>query len=197
MNLEQHIKKNAIKPHILSQSNIPKPLHGVNPRSIMGKEKWDVVRREVYASTGYRCAACGVHKDDAMFHKWLEAHEDYEIDHESAIMTVRSMVPLCHSCHSFVHSGFLFVQLERGEKSKSEVAIILDHGFGILKSARLPAFVGLKNVIKASGWSGSWSGGWLHPRESSKRWDEWVMIWEGEKFPAKFKSYDEWVRFYR
>lgn len=41
------------RPEILSSPNIPKPLHGVNPRSIMGQDAWNVMRQEVYASTEF------------------------------------------------------------------------------------------------------------------------------------------------
>lgn len=197
LELTKHItKKPKNKPWLLSQSNIPKPLHGVNPRTIMGKDEWDKFRRKVYASTGYHCAACGVHQIDAMFHKWLEAHEDYEIDHRRGRMTVRSVEPLCHACHSFIHSGFLFVQLKKEMKSRDDVKSILKHGFKVLESAKLPAFIGLKNVIAASGYKDSWHGEWIYPEKSNVSWQEWRMVWMGKEHKPLFNSMKEWQRHY-
>jgi len=197
MEIHNFISAPELRPDILSQSNIPKPLHGVNPRTIMGKEKWDIFRKQVYASTNYHCIACGVHVENALFHRWLEAHEDYNIDHENATMTVSGFVPLCHSCHSFVHSGFLVVQYRKGIKSKSQVCKILEHGFSILEKSDLPAFIGLKNAISECGYGGKWSGRWIHPKSMSNDWSRWKMIWEGVEYPAKFKSHDAWKRYYQ
>ena len=197
MNLEQWTRPPNLRPDILSQSNIPKPLHGVNPRTIMGKDKWDILRKEVYASTNYHCIACGVHKDNAMFHKWLEAHEDYKIEHAIATMTIRGFVPLCHACHSFVHSGFLVVQYRKGIKSKSQVCKILEHGFSILEKSDLPAFIGLKNAISEIGYNGKWSGKWIHPKSITSDWSKWKMVWNGIEYPAKFKTHTAWERHYQ
>lgn len=197
MDLTKHItEKPKNKPWLLSQSNIPKPLHGVNPRTIMGKSEWDNFRIGVYASTGYHCAACGVHQSDAMFHKWLEAHEDYQIDHNKGKITVRGVEPLCHACHSFIHSGFLFVQLQKGIKSRDDAKLILRHGFGVLNSAKLPAFVGLKNVVLASGYKDIWQGEWLHPQRSNVAWSDWRMVWKGKEYKPLLTSLDEWKRHY-
>ena len=194
MNLEPHINSFEKKPYLLSQSNIPKPLHNVNPRTIMGREKWDSVRQDVYKSTNYHCAACGVSKYNALFHKWLEAHENYKIDHEKAIVEVISIEPLCHACHSFVHSGFLTVQYRKGTKSKDQINTILEHGFTVLWKAKLPAFVGLLGLMQEVSFPYKWGGEWLHPKPSSKSWSDWRLIWNGKEYGPKYKSIFEWER---
>ena len=69
-------------PKYLTHPNIPKPLHGMNPRSILGKEWWDIKRREAYATHNYCCWACGIPKSKAKYHNWLEGHETYQINYK-------------------------------------------------------------------------------------------------------------------
>ena len=126
-----------LRPEILLHPNIPKPLHGVNPRSIMGQEWWDVQRRIAYASTEYHCAACGVHKSEAEYHQWLEAHELYEFDYPKGRLTMIEIVPLCHACHNFIHSGRMTALVDKGEMEESKRKAILKRGNNIFKDAKL------------------------------------------------------------
>ena len=81
------------KPKILAHPNIPKPLHGISPRTIMGDDWWNKTRQEVYKKYDYHCIACGVAKEDAKKHQWLEAHEFWNINYETGICTVESIEP--------------------------------------------------------------------------------------------------------
>lgn len=123
---------------ILLQPNIPKPLHGINPRTIMGQARWDIVRQEAYASTNYHCYACGIHKSKALKHQWLEAHESYTIDYETGCFTLEKIVPLCHYCHSFIHNGLLLVKTRNYEITHSDCFSILYRGFQVLDRNNLP-----------------------------------------------------------
>jgi len=99
------IEKLPLKPELLSHPNIPKPLHGTNPRTIMGRAAWDKYRQNALIKAKHSCRACG--RTGCR----LELHEDYSIDFKKAKMQVHSMEPLCTDCHSFIHSGFLIFNL--------------------------------------------------------------------------------------
>ena len=121
-----------LKPFILTHPNIPKPLHGVNPRLIMGKTKWDAIRQEVYRRNDYHCIVCGVRDIEAKKKQQLEAHEYYAIDYGKGRVEIISIEPLCMYCHSFIHSGMLSASISQKWRTPQEAVEILEYGFKIL-----------------------------------------------------------------
>lgn len=182
-----------LHPEILMHPNIPKPLHEVNPRNIMGQKAWDIVRQEAYASTDYHCIACGVHKRDAKGPKWLEAHEFYKIDYGAGRVEIEKIIPLCHYCHNFIHSGRLQMILGK-EKTEEEVIGILEHGFKILAQHELSAFY---YTLSFAGMIGANTYGVIAatlPDGETPAWEDWRLVWDGIEYPPKYKTYDEWKR---
>lgn len=180
-----------LHPEILMHPNIPKPLHEVNPRNIMGQVAWDKVRQEAYASTGYRCIACGVHKSEAKGHQWLEAHEFYDIDYAAGRVEIKKIIPLCHYCHNFIHSGRLSMVLGK-EKTEQEVVDILEHGFKVLSENDLPAFhftVHLAHELGAETYGVEPA---ITPDGETPAWEDWRLVWRGVEYPPKYKTYQEW-----
>ena len=139
-----------MKPEILTQPNIPKPLHGLAPRTIMGQEWWDTERQKAYASTDYHCVACGVPKSEAKKFHWLEAHEYWKFDYRKGTAEVISIEPLCHYCHNFIHSGRLAMIMGK-EKSVEEAEDILEHGFKLLAENKLQCFPFTLDLAKSIG----------------------------------------------
>lgn len=185
-----------IHPEILSSGNIPKPLHGVNPRTILGREWWDKKRQEVYASTDYHCYACGVHKSQAKGPKWLESHESYMIDYEKGIVDITDIVPLCHYCHNFIHSGRLS-KIGRSEKSYYEVQDIIRHGLAILGDSKLKAFFWTCEYAESLHINPAMYGvdRW-YPPKSEVQWGEWRMLFMGNEYKPKFSTFEEWMEYY-
>jgi len=167
-----------IEPELLCHPNIPKPLHGLSPRTTLGKDWWDKTRQKAYKERDYTCFACGVKKHEADFHHWLEAHEDYQINYKTGEVKLNRIVALCHCCHSFIHSGLLRVKTRKGEISEKKYSFIVKRGKEILRKAGLFA------------WDGNVKGGIAD-------WGEWHLLLEGKKFYSKFKDFNEWREFYR
>ena len=181
-----------LKPEILTHPNIPKPLHGLNPRAIKGQTWWDVTRQEVYKTTDYHCAACGVHKTQAKGNKkWLEAHEYYDIDYENGIAIVKDIVPLCNYCHKFIHSGFLYVEVQKGHMSKNEAITILERGFKILRENNLKAFYGTIDIADRLGANTTGIKSYT-PTDSGVVWSDWRLMFDGKKHKPLFNNYEEW-----
>lgn len=122
-----------LRPSILCQPNIPLPLHGVNPRSILGQGWWRKARAEAVSRMGGLCEACGSgpEKESHKGRPWLEGHEIYKTSYSSGRLVFYGVTPLCHYCHNFIHSGRLGC-VAGDEKSWEEVREILEHGFRLI-----------------------------------------------------------------
>jgi hypothetical protein len=172
-------------------------MFGTAPRIVMGQEWWDETRREAYIKNNMRCWACGGEGP-------LEAHEAYEIDYEKAEMHYIETTALCNDCHSFIHIGRTIGMLARGERKHSDVKRIVLSGYEILKRAGLkcPHETGLINNTRLR-WPGSisWMRRVLKNTESqnylerlylkSHPWIEWRLVFNGERYPPQYSSYEE------
>jgi hypothetical protein len=163
-------------PIILCHPNIPKPLHGINPRTIFGKEWWDIHRQQAYAASNYCCSACGIPKKEALYHPWLEAHEFYLFDYKKGRVTFDHLVALCHACHNFIHDGRMQVLVANGEMTEAKYTDIINHGTAILRKAGL-----LKERKKRH----------VHPR--SVAWEDWRMVVDGKEYGPSTRSQREWL----
>jgi hypothetical protein len=167
----------VFRPELLLHPNIPKPLHEVNPRSVMGKEWWDRERQMAYARMEYRCWACGVAQYMAKYHRWLEGHEHYKINYERGTVKLVEIVALCHACHMYIHDGRMRNLVDQGKMKQSHMDAILAHGRKVLKDAGYTTF-------KPE-----------YP-ECDVAWDDWCLIIGRKKFGPKFHSYSEWAMYY-
>lgn len=183
-------------PEVLMHPNIPKPLHGINPRSIKGPNWWNKIRQEVYASTGYRCIACGVFKLEAKGPKWLEAHEYWDIDYETGICEIIKLIPLCHYCHNFIHSGRLLMILQEGKIKEEEAIAILEHGFEILKNNKLKCFYNTLEIANGLGAETfNVKAAKIKVNENVK-WGDWQLVFEGKSYRSQFVDEIAWGDYY-
>ena len=167
-----------IRPEILLHPNIPKPLHGLNPRSLMGVQWWDIKRRESYAKNDYHCWACGIHKTEAKYHQWLEGHECYNIDYKNGTAEMIEVTALCHCCHNFIHSGRLEMMYDEGKIDSERYEYILNHGSEILKKVKTT------------------DNPFYSDNSQIAEWGKWRLIIDGQEFKSKFKNMYEWQVFY-
>jgi hypothetical protein len=160
------------RPEVLLHPNIPKPLHGLAPRVVLGQKWWDATRKEAYKSTNYHCIACGVNKYYATYHQWLEGHELYEINYEKGLMKYVETIPLCHFCHNFIHSGRLQALLDTGEIHHAKYVAIIQHGDRVLKQAGLE---------RSQPYSGKFA-----------EWDKWRLVINRKKYPPLLTE-NQWL----
>lgn len=88
---------------LIGMPNIPRPLHGVNPRTILGASTWNHMRRACYAKADNTCEICGA-KPENLRHR--HGHEVYEIDYAKGTAKFNRVFCVCSLCHlACIHTG--------------------------------------------------------------------------------------------
>jgi hypothetical protein len=167
------------RPEVLLSPPIPLPLHTMAPRVILGEKWWEETRSAALYSTGFRCAACGTHRRDTKEH-WLEGHELYAVDFDARRMTYVETVPLCRSCHCFVHHGRLRCLVQDGKMSRREHAEIMQHGKAVLRTWKLKRVEDPYNHVI-----------------TEEEWGQWRLVINGIEHPPHIKSLADWKRKFR
>ena len=190
-----------IRPILLTHPQIPQPLHGLAPRTLLGKEWWNAQRQAAYAKTRHRCAACGVHYLQAAYVQRLEAHECYRIEYQRGRAELQEVVALCHRCHSFIHSERLWWMYQQRKVSAAKIFDVLHHGFELLRTRHLVPFHATVAIAMQLP-----NAQQLHIPEYMKippsrsvqaaEWAAWRLVINGVEYPSKFKDYAEWERYY-
>ncbi len=165
------------RPELLLHPPVPMPLHGVNPRTIMGGKWWEQTRYISYEKNNRHCWAC-IRKRDR-----LEAHECYDIDYEYGTATLDEVVALCSTCHHFIHSNRLVRMVEAGIYVESIYLAVRAHGYRVLAKAGLDPSPWARRNFEPD---------YEIPTElltlPMATWNDWRMIVEGNDHASLFKD---------
>ena len=122
-------------------------------------------------------------------------------------MLLDEIVALCHSCHSFIHSGRMDMLLRKGRLSEDKALEILEDGFRLLRSVDLKPPSGAAYLwLKLQGMSMKeildtlTRKGIRPPIPEPWRitpWEKWHLIVGGEAHYSRFKSEKEHDEYYR
>ena len=192
-------------PWLLFHPNIPKPLHGLAPRIILGENWWQRTKKEAKAKLNQNCWACGIHKYKAKYHQWLEAHECYSINYGQGLVKYVGTCALCHACHNYIHDGRMLMLIEQGKFDYEKYEAIIEHGEVVLKQ-----------WFQSNNWQ--WQGykeayepmtlySNIYPNlptfsqkiqwiDGNCEWKDYHLIVEGKRYEAKHNSYEDWLNFY-
>jgi len=195
-----------LRPAILCQPNLPLPLHGVNPRSILGQGWWKKARTEAISRMGGLCEACGSgpEKESHKGRPWLEGHEIYKFSYPTGRLVFHGVTPLCHYCHNFIHIGRLGCIAGR-EKTWEEVCEILEHGFRVIGESnasrgdkpRMKVFPGSIDLARHENVRARTFGAvsYVIP-ETPVKWEEWRMEIAGNLYGPVHASRVAWSKAY-
>jgi hypothetical protein len=181
---------------ILLHPNIPKPLHGLNPRTL-DPQWWELRRRQAYARFDNCCWACKVHRSKARFQHFLDAHECYLFNYQEATAVFLGVSALCYCCHNFIHDGRLQALCQQHKISMSRYRAVITHGNEILRSngisyqkhinqpSMVPLcdnpFIEISQTLKAT---------------SPPSWTDWRLIIGKKSYKPLYKSMEAWKKHY-
>ena len=199
------ITKKFPRPELLLHPNIPKPLHGTNPRTILGQKWWNKVRQIAYRQNDYHCWGCGIHKSLAKYHKWLEAHEVYDIDYATGKIELKEICALCHSCHNYIHDYRMQKMVLNGIVGCEKYVAILTHGERIINqylSSLNQKTVTWKQPFEETFPFQDVFPDWKIPNlpkpvPESANWSDWHLLLNGKKYYSRFRDYEEWQAYYQ
>ncbi len=184
-------------PFLLLHPNIPKPLHGLAPRVILGDVWWQQQKAEARKKSGNCCVTCGISPRDAKYHRWLETHEVYNI-YSTGRVVFRTSIALCHSCHNYIHDGRMQVLVKKGELPYKKYLDILNHGNKLLSD-----WIGIgEDINLKKPFDGRVDSKYLKITPFLKweqcdcEWKDYHLILYGQRYDSKFPTYKDWEKFY-
>ncbi len=85
---------------------VPQTAWFSNVRSMISKEDWGTLRKEVYRSANYKCEICGGIGNEHP----VECHEIWQYDDSNHTQKLMGLIALCPSCHEVKHIGLASVR---------------------------------------------------------------------------------------
>lgn len=124
-------KGDDIRP-LIAMPNIPRPLHGVNPRTLLGATTWNHMRKFCYNQANDTCEICGFKPEDL---RKRHGHEVYEIDYAKGTAKFVRVFCVCSLCHlGCIHTGRALTLWKKGNPLCPTEFLLLgaEHAFKII-----------------------------------------------------------------
>lgn len=194
---------------ILTMPNVPHPLHGLAPRTIMGKSTWDHVRKKCYFDANYKCEACGKELQNGE----CQAHELYTYDYLHGTAKFERCVCLCKTCHvRGIHSGRALTLFRKGspimpkslllEGAENLFRVLHEYNIKHPKEQPLRAYATFLDYMKYP--ELNYEMRQLIDRYDVKfyqenptfmaKWSDWKLIIGDKEYPTPYKDRDEWEK---
>lgn len=188
---------------LLTMPNVPRPLHGLPPRKIMGQTNWDKMRKRCYYNAEYKCEVCGCEPPKGKLH----AHELYDIDYIKGTSTFRRCIAVCADCHNFIHSGRLITLYKQGNPlyPKEYVLNVVEKGFKLIGDHNtkyhddLKAYATFLEYLKVPELRNAVErfikkyniSFYSEPNEIAD-WGDWKLVWNNREYATPYKNKEEW-----
>ena len=191
---------------LIAMPNIPRPLHGVNPRTILGASTWNHMRKFCYNKAEDTCEICGA-KPENLRHR--HGHEVYEIDYAKGIAKFHRVYCVCSLCHlGCIHTGRALT-LWKNHNPLYPTEFLLqgaEHAFKIISEynkdnpeADLRAYSTFLDYLKHEELKGpmeelikKYNIKFYTEVEDMVDWGKWKLIIGNQEYTTPYANEDEW-----
>ena len=192
---------------LVSMPNIPKPTHGLAPRTLLGNKVWNSMRRTCYKQAEDTCEICGAHPEDL---RKRHAHEVYSIDWEKGEVRFVRAFCVCALDHlGCIHTGRAITLYKQGNPMYPKEFLLegAEHAFKIIAEynedhpeADLRAYATFLEYLKCDELYGPMTQliGKYNVRfymEDTKKmadWGDWKLIIGNQEYPTPYKDEHMW-----
>lgn len=192
---------------LITMPNVPRPLHGLPPRKIMGATAWNRMRKRCYYDAGYKCEICGADPPKGQLH----AHELYSYDWLEGTGKFERCIAICKQDHDFIHSGRLVTMFKNGNVlyPKSYVLGVVEKGFKLIHDYNeahkdqepLRAYATFLEYLKVPELKGEVEKlidkydmkFYSEPKHIAK-WEKWRLVFGTKEYPTPYANHEDWEK---
>lgn len=105
---------------LLTIDPVPECNWGINLSHLLPRNKWDIIRKNVYRQYNYKCGICGTSER-------LNCHEIWVLDDDKLTQKLAGLIALCKKCHDVKHLGRSIAMYANGTFSQEYILALVDH----------------------------------------------------------------------
>ena len=192
---------------LIAMPNIPKPTHGLAPRTLLGAATWNRMRKHAYAQADDTCEICG-EKPENLRHR--HGHEVYTIDYEKGTVTFQRVFCICALCHlGCIHTGRAITLYKQGNPLYPKEFLLegAEHSFTIISSfnkehpgADLRAYATFLDYLKVEELREPMEAlikkynikFYMEDPKKMAKWGDWKLIIGPKEYPTPYQNEDKW-----
>lgn len=194
---------------LIAMPNIPKPLHLVNPRNILGRKTWDIMRKACYAQADDTCEICGYKPEDL---RSRHGHEVYSINYATGTVKFERVFCLCKLCHlGGIHTGRAITLYKQGNPLYPKEFLLdgVEHTFTIINAynadhpdAQIRAYATFLDYLKCPELEKPMRElikkydikFYMEDPKKMAKWGDWKLIIGSTEHPTPYANGQEWEK---
>ena len=192
---------------LIAMPNIPKPTHGLAPRTLLETTTWNRMRKHAYAQAGDTCEICGA-KPENLRHR--HGHEVYSIDYEKGTVTFQRVFCVCALCHlGCIHTGRAITLYKQGNPLYPKEFLLegAEHAFKIISEynkdhpeSDLRAYATFLDYLKVDSLKEPMKEliekydikFYMEDEKKMAKWGDWKLIIGLKEYPTPYQNEKDW-----